>query len=356
MNTDLQQIETALTEFKTVDAGIAALRERHANVVFEVATPAGMKAAIEARREIREPRLAVERIRKAAKAPILALGKTLDAEAARITKALEALEEPIDRQIKDEEDRKEREKQAKIAAEAARVQGIQDRIADIRAAVTAAPKDSAGILRTIEALSAVAIDESFAEFVEAAADAKAATLGRLRDFHDGALEREAEQARLAAEREELARLRRAEEERQAAERARMAEEERQARATREAAEAEERRLRREREQADAEARAQREAEDRARRQAEEAELQRQREAIEAERKAQQAEADRLAREREELAAKEAATAARVAEQKAAARRSASRPTDAEILKVIADHFQVSTTTASGWLASMRAVA
>lgn len=63
----------------------------------------------------REPRYEVERIRKAAKAPILAIGKRLDADAARITAELEKIEAPIDAQIKAEE----REAKARRDAEAA---------------------------------------------------------------------------------------------------------------------------------------------------------------------------------------------------------------------------------------------
>ncbi len=107
MNTDLQIIERALVEFSAVEAGLAVLRNDYANVVYDVATTAGMNDAKAARVALREPRYEIERIRKSAKAPLLALGKKLDSDAARITAEIEKLEGPIDAQIKAEEGRKE---------------------------------------------------------------------------------------------------------------------------------------------------------------------------------------------------------------------------------------------------------
>jgi cation transport ATPase len=80
-----------------------------------------MEAAKAARAEIREPRFAVEKVRKAAKAPLLAIGRRIDAEAVRITEAILAIEEPIDGQIKAEEARKVAEREAKRAAEVERL-------------------------------------------------------------------------------------------------------------------------------------------------------------------------------------------------------------------------------------------
>ena len=112
MSTELTEVTKAVAEFDRVGAGLAELRKQYGNVVYDVTTTAGMNDAKVARAAIREPRYEIERIRKAAKAPILALGKKLDTEAARITSELEKLERPIDGAIKAEEDRKEAEKQA----------------------------------------------------------------------------------------------------------------------------------------------------------------------------------------------------------------------------------------------------
>ena len=109
MSTNIEKVSGALAEFSRVEAGIAALTKAYAGVVYDVTTTEGMGAAREARRIIREPRYEVEKVRKDAKAPLLALGKEIDAEAKRITAALLAIEEPIDQQIAAEEARKEAE-------------------------------------------------------------------------------------------------------------------------------------------------------------------------------------------------------------------------------------------------------
>jgi hypothetical protein len=142
-NNELNQVQGVLTEFSRVEAGLAALREKHANTVYEVSTTVGLDAAKAARQEIREPRYAVENVRKAAKAPLVALGKRIDAEAARITAEIMAIEQPIDDQIKAEEARRVAEREAKKAAEvervrqeaAAKLKEDEDRLAAERAAL-----------------------------------------------------------------------------------------------------------------------------------------------------------------------------------------------------------------------------
>jgi hypothetical protein len=255
-NTELTAVSNAVAEFDRVAAGLADLKQRFHGVIYDVATTKGMTEAKEARAAIRAPRFEVERIRKEAKAPILALGKKLDSEAARITKELLTLEEPVDEVIKAEEARKETERQAKIAAEIKRVADLQERVAELRGNQFLIPANgSALIAEHIADLEAAQVDETFQEFRQQAEDAKAAGLARLRELHAAAVAHEAEAERIRQEREELARLR-AEQARRDAEAAEQrAEAERQARIERE-------RL---------------EAEARVRREAEEAELRRQRE-------------------------------------------------------------------------------
>src|SRR5687767_14031395 len=131
-NTELAVVETAIANMDKVSVGIAELAKRFKGVVYDVTTQKGMTDAKAARAEIREPRYMVETIRKEAKAPILALGKKLDSEAARITAELLKLEEPIDAQVKAEETRKEREREAAIRAEQERMAKLNERIAELR--------------------------------------------------------------------------------------------------------------------------------------------------------------------------------------------------------------------------------
>ncbi len=328
MNTDLQIIERALVEFSAVEAGLAVLRNDYANVVYDVATTAGMNDAKAARVALREPRYEIERIRKSAKAPLLALGKKLDSDAARITAEIEKLEGPIDAQIKAEEGRKEAEKQARIEAEQKRVAEIQEGIEELRGCrMLTVLSGSELIAEHISDTERLPVDVSFfEEFLPQAIDAKAAGLLWLHSLHDAAVAHEQEQDRIKAERVELDRLRAEQAKRDAEERAKLAveaEEQRKAHAARDAEAA--------------------------------AELRKQREAMAAEQA--RLDADRAEVERQQKAIRDAEAARIATEQAAAAKaKTQKRPTDAEIIKVIASHFNVTEQTAAAWVASMRAAA
>lgn len=377
MSVELAEVTNAVAEFDRVAAGLAALREKYQGVIYDVTTTGGMKDAKEARLAVREPRFEVERIRKAAKAPILALGKKLDSEAARITAELLKIEEPIDTVIKAEEARKEAEKQAKIEAEMRRVADLQERVAELRGNRALSSHSGSGLIAGhVADLEKILVDDSFQEFRQQAEDAKASGLSWLRELHAAALAHEAEQKRILAEREELARLRAEQAEREAQDRARRAAEDRAAQQAREAearkqaeelarqreeqeraAQAERDRLAEEQRRLDAaraeierDAREQREAQEAEERRiaAERAELERQqREAREAE-ELRQREAERLARERRER--EEAAAAA---ERKRLERRklmeSRSRPDSESIVQVVAESFDVDPDIAAAWL-------
>lgn len=207
-NPEIELISTALVNFDRVSAGLALLTKNYQGVLYEVDTTMGMAHAKAARKAIRDPRYEVERVRKGAKAPLIALGKRLDAEATRITNALLTLETPIQEQIEAEETRKEAEKQAAADAEVDRIAKIQARIDEIRGLVTELvgfPPDL--ISESIEETAAIVIDDSFAEFKAIAMDARDATLSKLSRMRDAAIAQEAEAERVKAERAELKRLR-----------------------------------------------------------------------------------------------------------------------------------------------------
>lgn len=203
---ELRKVEGAIKEIGSVGAGIAALREKYAGVTFNVTTPAGMAEARAARQEIREPRYRVEQIRKAAKAPILEMGRALDGEATRITNEILAIEGPVDTAIKTEEARVEAERQAKVEAERKRVETILARIQRIRDAQEGLYRLTADQLeRRIAELEALEVNAEFAEFEQNAEDARLASLSLLRATRDQRKAHEAEQERIRKEGEELAR-------------------------------------------------------------------------------------------------------------------------------------------------------
>lgn len=209
---DLTKIEDTLTEFEKITDGLADLKARFpSDLVYDVSTTKGMAEAIAHRAAWRDPRINVEKLRKIGKAPVLALGKNIDARAAWLTEQLLAGETPIDEQIKAEEARKEAVKQAKINAEFGRVQAIQEAIAEYSmTAMWASGQPSATIAAEIERMRAVEPDPRvFQEMIEQAKAAKTSALIKLDMALKARLHEVAEAAKLAAERAELEELRRA---------------------------------------------------------------------------------------------------------------------------------------------------
>lgn len=289
----LETVTTNVAEFSKVAAGLAALREKHpVNLVCPVDTPAGMREAIAGRAAWREPRVKLEAMRKAAKAPVLALGKQIDSTAAELEAQLRIGESNYDDQIKAQEKIAADRKAAAERAEAERVQVLKDRIATHYTSKPARMfgKSAADIQACIQAMTGDVTEAEFFDFTEDAKTAQAHALETLRAMHatqEATEAREAEQARVAAEQvaeaNRLAKL--------AAELQAQADKDR---AAFEAEQAQARKMQ------DA-----REAEERARRDAAEAEARAEREAIAAEQKklddAKREEADRLAAvERERL--------------------------------------------------------
>jgi len=220
----LESPKLAIAEYSQTAAALAELRGRLANVAYDVSTGKGLDIAKKDRAEVRGLRVALEAKRVELKAPALERSRLIDAEAKALTAELVALEKPIDDQIKSEERRKEVEKAAREQAEREAAAAIQVRIDAIRGfAVIPANVKAAGIQLAMENLAAVEITlEAFGDRAGEAEQAKQQTYSRLEDLLSGAQEFEAEQARVAAEREELARQRAEQEAREKAERERVA--------------------------------------------------------------------------------------------------------------------------------------
>jgi colicin import membrane protein len=263
---------TTIAEYSPTAAALSDLRTMYADVVYDVTTGKGMDQAKKARATLRDLRVSLEKTRVEIKAPALERCRQIDSEAKRITAELSALEDPIDEQIKSEEQRKERERAAREEAERQRIAENHRRFEEIRTR----PALAAGA--TVEQIDALLVDAeavdpaTFAEDMRDAASyerqlaingLKAARDRREQQDKDAAeLEQlRAERAAVDAERERLAQAERdrveaaerAERERQEAERIAQAREQAAAEAedrrVREAAEAEQR-LQEQREQAE----------------------------------------------------------------------------------------------------------
>lgn len=291
---------TQVAEYRKTAAALHTLRIKFKDAVFAVETTAGMKAARESRAEIKAYRVDIEKTRKEIKAPALERCRLIDDEARRITAELEALENPIDRQIKAEEARKEAEQKARAEAEKARVAKINERISRIRNAPALFVGRPSTMIRDakakIEAFDAT--EEEFAEFVWEAKAAKHEAMARLSKLLEDTEKKEAEDRRIAEEHEELSRLRAEAEARKAEDERRLADERR----------AHELRLRAEREEAErieAEKRRELEAEER-RLATERDEIERRRREVEQQEARARVERERFEREQSEQAARAAA--------------------------------------------------
>lgn len=206
-----------LVQYSRTEAALADLRTRYAGAEFDLTTTKGDAAARAARLELVTLRTSLEKTRKAFKAPALEFGKMIDAEAARITTAITALEDPIDRQIKADEARRAAEKAERERIEAARVAKHHAAIATIRGYIqlaNAPGMTAAKLTRGMVALQAMTFGEEFEEFAGQAESARDEALTALEALHAAATLREAEAE--AAERQ------RVENERVAAENRRIA--------------------------------------------------------------------------------------------------------------------------------------
>jgi hypothetical protein len=326
--------------------------------------------------ELKNARIAIEKAGKDAREDANAFQKAVIDEVKRLT-AITTTEEGRLQVLRDEFDsEREREKQAKAAAEKERVDAIRKRITDMQSIPSLlVGKSSETISAAIGSLEVVQITlESFMECAGEGEMVKVATLAKLGEMLAAQQELEAEAARISAEREAIER-----------QRAELAEQERKADEARAAQEAADR-VERERiaaeqqaaqEKAAAELRAQQEAHERLVAE-QRAEIAKQQAAIDAERQRQADEAARVEREKQAAIAAEAARVAaeeqrkreaeeaaaraeaeRIAEEKRAVvqeqiRReqeqfAANGPGDVEIVKFLADQYDVEIGDVMGWM-------
>lgn len=134
MQTELLEPVTddRLSKFRQQDAAIAKMRAEY--TLLTVKNPSdehGLKLVHKARMEVKNCRVAVEKLRKELKADSLEYGRKVDAEAKRIT----AMIEPIETHLEEQEAIVTREKERlKAEAEAKRMAILDDRIAKLLAA------------------------------------------------------------------------------------------------------------------------------------------------------------------------------------------------------------------------------
>lgn len=202
---------TEIAEYNETALALAGLRQKYESAVFAVTTTAGMREAIEARRELRETRVALDKRRKEIKEPALRRCQLIDSEAKRITSEIESLEDPIDAQIKAEETRKEREKQERERKLIEQANKYQLAIAlPSECLIRAIGLPSALITELADTLLAAQPLEEWMtpEQREAITGAFESAHAKLIEMLDAAAKREAEAAELASQRAEIERQQR----------------------------------------------------------------------------------------------------------------------------------------------------
>jgi hypothetical protein len=185
---------------------------------YDIKTTAGMQVAIKARALFRDLRVDADKERKARKEPITKIGKLLESGFDGVEELITPLELLFDADIKAEEGRKETERLVKVAAERARIEGLQAKIQAIRDLALAATGNSSATIKVLlETLASTEVEaETFADFTDDARKAVCETALRLEELFGAADAAEkaeaarlaavaAEQDRIAAERKELAR-------------------------------------------------------------------------------------------------------------------------------------------------------
>jgi hypothetical protein len=370
MSAQLEQLDSSTALAPAARAAIALDSAQHRKDLAElvlksagilaVSNADGREQAHRAGMVLKSARVTIQKRSKEAREDATAFSKAVIAEEKTLVDLIAPEEERI-LALRDKWDEKvEAERQAKIEAERQRVAGIQDRIEAIRehgtdvALICTTAAESAQMIALLEKIDVTL--EIFQEFFETAEKTKADTLAGMRtvlqrrEAQEAAAaqlkaDQEAEAARIQAEREELARL-------HAEQEARLAEERREQEAKLAAERAEADRIRK--------------LEDEARA----FKLQREREAMERQNEAMRLERTRIAQEQamldESRRVAAEAEAERVRLQAAAdqaledARKPApvvpvvqtaavSRPSDDEIIQVVAKHFGVAVDQAYGWL-------
>lgn len=212
---------STIPEYTKTETALTKLEKQLANVVYDVSTVKGLDAAKKDRAKLRTLRTSLDKLRKELNQEDQKRIATRNEQAKAITGRISALEDPIDEQIKKREDEQQRAREERERAEAERLRVINDAIAALERIPLEHLDSTADQLA--EAITALEADE-LATFddvhMPTARAVRDASLDRLRKMHMHRVEIErqsaenaAAEARLAAEREELERLRAEQEQR-----------------------------------------------------------------------------------------------------------------------------------------------
>jgi len=120
-----------LTAYKEAEAALVEFEDKYSTIIVNCTTTEGMRSAKDCRKEIRDARSNLEDLRKETKAPVLAKGKQIDAEAKAITVRLDTLFTKFDTAIKAMENKAAIAKQQELDDALQKVQELEEREAAI---------------------------------------------------------------------------------------------------------------------------------------------------------------------------------------------------------------------------------
>ena len=343
---DAQSKDLTVQDRAVAALGLADVKKKLVNLakssksLVEITNQDSYQQVHAARIVLKNQRVDIAKTGKAARDDANAFSKALIAEENKLIDIISPEENRLQALQTEYDKHAEHERQAKIDAEVKRVEDIQAQIAGIREHAVAGNRfgiTAKQVKQSITDIETIQTDDSFAEFIDLARDAKTSTLVMLNDIHTAIVLREEAEAKATAESAELEELRAANEKREAKEKA-------------------------EREAAEAEVREKREVEEK--KQREELEAQR-KEQAEAQKKIDD-ESARLAKERADLEREQREEADRkAAEEKAeqdrrdvaqAAAKKAQYPGERAIVEALVEHFGVPSEVVMAWLTELRKAA
>lgn len=131
---------TAIAVFSSTEAALSDLATKYKGVVFDVTKAEGMTDAKAAYKDINTHSIILEKAREKEKSESLAYGRRVDAEAKRIAEQLDVLRLPIKAQIETETKRAERAREEAVRIEAERISAEQKALKDAEEAKLAADR------------------------------------------------------------------------------------------------------------------------------------------------------------------------------------------------------------------------
>lgn len=201
----VKQVNAIEQSFQKAAVRIAALAEKHQNVVFDLSTTKGMDEAKAVRIEIRNVRFGLQNAEKDAKKPLNQIKDAISTRADELVEMVLKIEAPIDAQIKAAEKAK-----ADAKAERERIElETKTRIDDSLTAIRETPMVLMG--KTAAEIDAVLKDlamceltlDAFGDRAGEAEQVRAQAVERLQGMHAAALALEAQREALAKQQEAL---------------------------------------------------------------------------------------------------------------------------------------------------------